>query len=500
MKEQVKRQIIEYQMIPPGSRVIVGLSGGGDSVCLLSVLRCLAPELAFSLAALHVHHGIRGEEADEDAAFCARLCDKWDIPFETACVDVPALAAAHGQSPEEAAREARYGRLEEYRRRLGAQRIAVAHHQEDNAETVLWNLLRGAGLRGLSGMRPVNGVLIRPLLETPKAEILCYLEKEGLAWRQDRTNEEDCYTRNRIRRHILGYAAQEINAQAARHICQTASFASEADRFLQAQAARFLARELGREDFSAQTLQKISLPVHTLKREEKILQRYIVREALAACGGLRDLGARQTEAVLALLEDPPGACALRQAALPGGLTARRSYGRLLFEKAGGKETTGSRQPQGEKHAAGYLPEAGAKREGLLQEETVAVLKPGEEAVRIQTGRYVFELRVFPRDKLQKIPTNQYTKWLDYDKIKKSPVFRFRRPGDYFFLADGKKKTVKAYMIDEKIPRPERDAILLAAEGSHVLWIVGRRLCDGVKITEDTKQVLQIIRYGGKEDG
>lgn len=183
MTEQIRKWITTHNMIQTGDLVVVGLSGGEDSVCLLYILKELADELGISAAALHVHHGIRGAEADEDAAFCAKLCEKSGILCRIAYVDVPAVAAAEKQSLEEAARAERYRELESYRQELGAQRIAVAHHRDDNAETVLWNLFRGSGLKGLSGMEAVNGYVIRPLLGTDKADIRQYLKERGIPWR-----------------------------------------------------------------------------------------------------------------------------------------------------------------------------------------------------------------------------------------------------------------------------------------------------------------------------
>ncbi len=185
MTEFVRTQIVKYDMIQPGDLVVVGLSGGEDSVCLLSILKSLSGPMGFSLAALHVHHQIRGKEADLDAQFCVNLCADMGIFCEVSRADVPAAAAARKQSLEEAARQERYTRLEQFRQRLGAQRIAVAHHREDNAETVLWNLFRGSGLSGLSGMDPVNGYVIRPMLAAAKEEIHRYMQENGLPWRLD---------------------------------------------------------------------------------------------------------------------------------------------------------------------------------------------------------------------------------------------------------------------------------------------------------------------------
>ena len=468
---------------------MAGLSGGEDSVCLLSVLKELSQEMGFSLAALHVHHGIRGEDADGDAQFCRRLCADWGIFCEVSFVDVPAAAAARKQSVEEAARQERYDSLERFRQRLGAQKIAVAHHREDNAETVLWNLFRGSGLSGLSGMEPVNGYVIRPMLAVSKEEIHRYMQENELPWRLDPTNEEDHYTRNRIRRHILAYATENLNRQAARHICQAARTAAQADAYLRRQAVCWLGKNAIAAQESAQAenqkkkyragLKKISLPVHTLREEEELLQSYILREACRQVGGLTDLSACHIEALSSLLAERPGAGAGRRLSLPGGLAARRLYGELIFERL----WTGA-EPK-EKRTKTRPPVS------VLTEVCVSTASLSAEPLSVQIGGYSFSLSLRSFDKSQKIPTNRYTKWINYDTLKGSFVFRTRRTGDYILLPGGKKKTVKSYMIDKKIPAGERDRIVLLAQDSHVLWIAGYRLSEAARLLEDTKQILQI---------
>ncbi len=500
MTEFVRTQIVKYDMIQPGDLVVVGLSGGEDSVCLLSILKSLSGPMGFSLAALHVHHQIRGKEADLDAQFCVNLCADMGIFCEVSRADVPAAAAARKQSLEEAARQERYTRLEQFRQRLGAQRIAVAHHREDNAETVLWNLFRGSGLSGLSGMDPVNGYVIRPMLAAAKEEIHRYMQENGLPWRLDSTNEEDHYTRNRIRRHILAYAGENINRQTAKHICQAAAAAAEADGYLRRQAVRWLkqnaaakerAEAEGPEKKSQNKLQKISLPVHTLREEEELLQTYILREACRMCSGLTDLSSRHIKALSALLTQRPGACACRRLSLPGRLAAQRLYDEMILEKK--EEAVETKGEKAEIRRQGVKMTDSAVEEVCITPDDLS-----EEPFSVQIGEYSFGLSLHSFDKVQKIPTNRYTKWINYDTLRGSFVFRNRRTGDYILLPGGKKKTVKSYMVDKKIPAGERDRIVLLAQGSHVLWIAGYRLSEGARLREDTKRILQITEE--KKDG
>ena len=270
---EIKRYIEANQLIRPGDGVVVGLSGGPDSVFLLYALHTLQPRMGFTLRAVHVHHGIRGAEADRDEAFSEKLCAKLDIPFQAVHVAAPAYAAQHGLSLEEAARILRYEVLEAARQQLGqtlaarasdapepsaleapspsqpvrtsaapsapAAWIAVAHHLDDQAETVLHNLVRGAGLRGLAGMENRRNHVIRPLLSIKREDILKWLEQNNIPYVTDSTNADPHYTRNRIRSTVLP-ELREINPEASAHIAHSAALLREADAYFHALALQYV--------------------------------------------------------------------------------------------------------------------------------------------------------------------------------------------------------------------------------------------------------------------
>lgn len=283
---EIKRYIGANQLIRPGDGVVVGLSGGPDSVFLLYALHTLQPRMGFTLWAVHVHHGIRGAEADRDEAFSEKLCAKLDIPFQAVHVAAPAYAAQHGLSLEEAARILRYEALEAARQQLGqtlvarmsnapvpdsartsdspaftagspsrlldarsmkglpassapAAWIAVAHHLDDQAETVLHNLVRGAGLRGLAGMENRRNHVIRPLLSIKREDILKWLKQNDIPYVTDSTNADPHYTRNRIRSTVLP-ELREINPEASAHIAHSAALLREADAYFHALALQYV--------------------------------------------------------------------------------------------------------------------------------------------------------------------------------------------------------------------------------------------------------------------
>lgn len=468
MLKKVRDYMREHEMTAPGDAVIVALSGGADSVCLLTVLKQLAtPE--FLLRAVHVHHGIRGAEADRDEAFAQKLCESLSVPLCVAYCHVPAYAAEHGLSEEEAGRILRYQVLEKeagkWEQELPAGsrvKIALAHHRDDNAETILHHLLRGSGLTGLAGIRPVQGRRIRPLLCVGREEIRAYLEAGHISWCEDSTNQSPDYTRNRIRSQVLPLLKTAVNEQAEEHILQAGQIIGQADAYLRQQAEEIWQEAVcGREEDLA------AIPLTAFARQPEILKTYLIRHMLDQLHpGWKDIGSRHFTAIAELAGKPVGS----RLDLPGGLMARTGYETLEIVRKAEREVS-------------VKTESGADGE-IHGRQTVPEL----------------HMTVFSRQKDQEIPKNQYTKWFDYDKIKGTLSVRTRRTGDYLILPSGGSKTIARYMIDEKIPKEKREQILLLAEGSHVLWVVGFRISEYYKIEEHTENILQVTCDGGKDYG
>lgn len=478
MLEKVRDYIKEYRMLQPGDRVIVALSGGADSVCLLSVLKELSEPsqsggpkregaleqedgLKLELKAVHVHHGLRGGEADRDGAFAGELCRRLGVPFTMVYRDVAGYAKQTGMSTEEAGRVLRYEALEAEADGWDAKKIALAHHKDDNAETILHHLLRGSGLRGLGGIRPVQGQRIRPLLCVDREEIVAYLTERGLVWCEDSTNASEDYTRNRIRSQVMPLLKERVNERAVDHILQAGEVFAEADGYLERvadqvwQQAGSAGNRADTGESSGCLFSHAHIPLPVLSAQEPIIRTYLYRRMLALSGcGLRDVTFRHYRQMDALLLAGAGA----RCDLPGGLEAVRGY------------------------------------------EDFSVRKKGQRENPAQEQRENLHFEIFSRQNQAEIPKKQYTKWFDYDRIKGTLSVRNRQPGDYITLADGGRKTLHRYMIDEKIPRELRDGIPVLAEGNHVLWIVGYRIGEYYKITEDTKTILQVTADGGEEHG
>ena len=339
-EKQVLSFIREKNMLPEGAHVVAGVSGGADSVCLLSVLHRLQRVLKITLSVVHVNHMIR-DDAGEDAAFVEALCRELDVSFTLVEKDVRAYAKENGIGEEEAGRLLRYEALRDTE---DVALIATAHTADDVAETVLFHLFRGSGMAGASGIRPVNGDIIRPLLRTTHTEIIDYLRAEGIAWREDQTNEGDDYARNRIRHHILPAAEEMINEGASRHLAEAAETFALAEEYLKSEAEKLLETACDTEDGSLciNTLHRKTVPsvaepdnapvpsvAEPFTAAPLILQQEAVRLAISrVTPHLKDISRRHIDAVLDLCRNTHG---VKELTLPDGVKVVRDHDRLFFK-------------------------------------------------------------------------------------------------------------------------------------------------------------------------
>ncbi|MBQ7636234.1 MAG: tRNA lysidine(34) synthetase TilS, partial [Lachnospiraceae bacterium] len=265
---RIRKKIIDFcrekKLLDSGDGVLMGLSGGADSVCLLFMLNSLREEMELTIRAIHINHGIRGEEADRDEAFCKAFCEKLKVPFEAVHADIPALAKEEGLGLEEAGRKFRYDIFKERAKALGLNKIAVAHHMNDSAETMLFQMVRGSRLNGLSGIRPQNDNIIRPLLCVTREEIEEVLAENGLEYVTDSTNLSSDYTRNYLRNEILP-ALEKLRPNACRHMAETAAYLARVADFMEKRAEEIYARAVEEEKG------KLKLKVQELREADPLL-------------------------------------------------------------------------------------------------------------------------------------------------------------------------------------------------------------------------------------
>lgn len=464
--------IEQNKMLKKGDSVVVGISGGADSVCMLNLLNSYRDKLGISLFALHVNHHIRGQEADRDEAFVEALCKNLMIPCRTVHVDVPKLAIEQSISEEEAGRYARYNAFEEYCKEVGAQKIAVAHNKDDVAETVLHNLFRGTGIKGLSGIPSTrkldSGItIIRPLLAVTRAEIEAYLSKCNMTFQTDSTNEETDYTRNRIRLKLIPYIEECINSSARANIIQAADTLSEISQYMDMQIVQAYQKYV--KDFLWHS-SGFDLPRPIATGLIRLMIDRLV-------GTLKDITKTHIDFVMDLRFKQVG----KKIEIPYNIVFERTYDgiKAYVDEGRGRVWADSNNYYSETDYVSQAPVEMDYDDQALAETDCESQTPVEMVVEDAP------------DDVASIPKLLYTKWLDYDKIKK-PLIRHRLPGDYIVIDQkGGRKKLKDYLIDEKVPRAKRDDLWLVADGSKVLWVVGHRISEDCKVSATTKKVLKL---------
>ena len=442
-KKKIREYIDKYNMLNKGDKVVLGLSGGPDSVCLFFVLLALKDEYDLKIHALHVNHCIRGQDADEDQQYVEGLCTDFDVPLKVLKVDIPALVEQTGRSVEEEARMARYAGFEAYSAELDDEqsktKIAVAHNADDNAETVLFHMARGTGLDGMCGIAPVRGRIIRPLLEVSKKDIMDFIQENEIAYCVDETNSMVCYDRNRIRHNIIPELSQ-VNPKALEHITEMTNRLTEVAEYISLEARGLL--QIAKEDGD-------KLRKRAIATAPRVIATQALKEYLSGfMPQQKDVSATHIEAIIGLLNEDGE----RQVKLPYKKTLVISYEHL------------------------YVID--------------------EEDSQSETGTFSF--REFNYEQGVKYPTDAYTKWFDCDRITDNVVIRTRAEGDYLTIdSAGNHKSLQDYFVDEKVPRHMRDQIPLVCDGSHIMWVVGYRISEYYKISNNTTRVLEIV-YGGTE--
>jgi tRNA(Ile)-lysidine synthase len=461
LPDRVLRTIRRHDLIPSGSRVAVAVSGGPDSIALAYVLHDLQRAGRFTLSGLaHFNHRLRGESAEADERFCRATAAALDVPLDVESADVRTLADAWGVSIEAAGRRARYEFLERAARRLGVDRIAVGHTRNDQAETFLLRLLRGAGPRGLGGIHPQVGAIVRPLLDATRADVITFLTERGLTWRDDESNADVAIPRNRVRHELIPFLTERFSPGVIDVLAREAAIARDEDAWLETRAIEMTPSiVLDREGTH------IRLDAVALLATPMPLARRMVRTVLAELDGAGFAGFEHVEAVLAL---EPG----QALDLPGVHVERRGA-EITIGPGGSQETRG---PNSFEYVLSIPGEVEIVEAGWVISAECCAGTSGLEArghqVAVQPAELGPELTV-----------------------------RSRRPGDALRpLGLGGRKKVQDLLVDRKVAREERDRVPLVVDRQNrIVWVVGQTVAEDFRVTEPAASVilLKARRLGGR---
>ena len=483
MLEKIATYIDQHRLFPESGTIIVAVSGGADSLCLLHVLNRLCgsrPEAHYPAVRLHVahlNHKLRGEASYQDAAFIVQLADSWGLPVTIGEIDVPALARQEGRSLEDAARTARYRFLRDVAQ---GRLIAVAHHADDQVETLLLHWLRGEGLAGMVGMLPRQQDIIRPLLGVTHAETVAYCSQHALLPLEDTSNRDPRFLRNRVRHELLPLL-ESMNPGIHATLLRNTEVAHVDVAWIEAQVERYWSAVVLAEQEERITLDSAALLTLPLS-----LQRHLLRRVTARlCAGQSPLELRHYLLIEELLRREIAGTEEVILQLPAQLQVTRNFTNLVFERLSSKEA---------EHIFSALDEA------------IPLPVPGRVAVPgtpwIASAEIVTEpVARLARQALQRqdwlsvwqfLPKTRYTVYIDADRAGPVLTVRTRRPGDRMRpLGMAREKKVQDMLVNEHIPGADRPYIPLFFSASHCVWLAGVQIDDRVRLTATTQRILRL---------
>lgn len=481
LEEKVEKTVREHNLLQKGDRVLAAVSGGPDSVCLLHLLNLLAASFEIEIFVFHLNHLTRGEESREDAKFVQDLSSRLGLPFYYKTFDVLRYHRMAGLSFQEAARKARLKKAGEVADKIQANKIALGHNADDQAETVVMRILRGAGLEGLSGMEfkapfPGRGgvFLIRPLMEVFRVDIESYCQQKEINYRIDPTNLKPLYLRNKVRLELIPYIEDNYNPAFKEGLLQVAKNLSRENDYLRKQAEDIYSKIV-----KGKPGKRLYINLRELENYHEALQLRVIRKGLKSLrGDLKTIEAKHLEGILKLAREKGGHSSLN---LPRGIRAVRSYNFL--------EITSDLKEKEVKEG-----------ETLSLKEGVPLNIPGKTYVS-QLG-LVIEGKREKRDRLPWPPDPKREAYLDYDQVNLPLYLTLRWPGARFSpLGMGGRKKLKDFFMDEKISLKERSRVPLIISDGDILWVVGKRIGHPYRVTDNTREVLVLRVYPlEKEEG
>ncbi len=453
MIDKVKKTIHQHNLLKKSEHIIIGVSGGPDSVCLLHVMDRLKKDYHLKLSVVHINHMLRGRAADEDEEYVKKLCDTLQIPCYAFKINIKEMSAKLGISDEEAGRKARYDSFNKILEQVQADKIAIAQNMNDQAETLLMRLARGSGLDGLSGIAYIReGVIIRPLLDITREEIEDYCQANDLNPQIDQTNLEAIYTRNKIRLELIPYMEKNFNKNIIHHLWKTTNILKEDKDFIYSYVNKLFKTCAHIEQSSIKIDKKI------LRNEQAAVQKRLILKAANQLNIQKDIGTVHLEDALKLIHQNVTSTGID---LPYGLRIEIDYDHILLTLDKSMNTL----------ALNYDIKVG-------------------EAIHIPELNVHIHSDYIKRTQDFVIRNEDQIKYFDLDKIQRGIKLRTRKAGDQFSPLGMKgTKKLKDFFIDEKIAKDVRDTIPLVCCGSDILWIVGYRISEKYKIENNTKNIL-----------
>ena len=455
MIQKVINTIEKNLMFNKGDIVIVAVSGGPDSMCLLHLLNQLSKQLQLKLIVAHVNHCLRGLEADKDQEFVHNFCEDFKIECYSKRIDINEIAKINNVSSETAGRNARYEYFNELKNKFKANKIALAHNANDQAETILMRIIRGTGLEGLVGIKPVrDGIFIRPLIDITRNKIEEYCDRNNINPRIDKTNSQNIYTRNKIRLELIPYIEKNFNSDIVTGLIRLGDIAKKDNDFIEKQV------DFSYKKYCYTKQGKGIIKGEAFNEDEAVLSRLIRRTFQEVNGNLYNFEKVHIYDIISIQKQGTG----KEVTLPSSVNAINDYGDIIITK---------------------------KQKSSEFERYEFYLHINEKNIIQHIGNNII-LKLLENENKINLTEKPNIRNFDFDKIKGDIIVRNRKGGDKFtpFGMKGTKK-LKDLFIDLKVKKEERDKIPLICFGGDIAWIVGYRVSDKFKITDNTKNILQI---------
>lgn len=465
MLETAYKTIKKYDMIQDSDCIVVGISGGADSVSLFHFLCSIQSQYNLTLVGVHIHHGIRGIDADLDADYVAQLCENYNIRCEIFRYDIHKEAIKLKVTEEEAGRIIRYKVFTQILKKYNANKIAVAHNMNDQSETLIMRLFRGTGLRGLTGIPSIRDNIIRPLIQCSRESIEEYCQENNLEYKKDYTNDMNIYTRNKIRLQLIPWIKENFNPSIVQTLSKMSTLLQEEENYIEDQAK--LAYKLCAV---SQNTKKVQLNINNLKNYPDVIKKRVIRIALQCLRkDLHDIELTHIIQAIELINKDTG----KKINLTESIIIEKQYNILCL------------YINNYKINKNYCYNLNLNGELYIREANLYI----KSEIKNKDCANFFEQK----------SNNLCTKVFDYDKINDNVNIRTRLAGDKIYLKGSGTKKLKEFFIDIKLPREQRNNIALLAAGGNIIWVFGHRTSGAYDVDEDTKTIL-CIQYKNLKQG